>query len=255
MANTGYFIYGIVPGDVEETGDAHGLGDPPAPVTAVLHGEVGALVSEVELDRPLGTPDDLVAYQRLLDSTVTAVPVLPVRFGTAVADVGALEDFLAERHDQFAEALRRLDGYAEFVVRARYVLESLLSRILAGNEEAATLRDQIRGQPAELTVSARTRLGEIVYQAVEAERAADTRRLVEALRDVAAECRELPASHEEDAANLALLVQTGRRDEFGEALREVAEEWGQRATVRLLGPLAPYDFVATDLVTAPGDGA
>ncbi len=254
MPNTGYFIYGIVPGDVEETGDAHGLGDPPAPVTAVVHGEVGALVSEVDLDRPLGTPDDLVAYQRLLDSTVIAVPVLPVRFGTALTDVDALEEFLADRQDQFAEALRRLDGHAEFVVRARYDSESLLHRVLAGNEEAAALRDQVRGQPAELTANARLRLGEIIYQAIEAERAADTRRLVEALREVAADCRELPPSHEEDAANVALLVQTGRRGEFDEALREVAEEWSGRATVRLLGPLAPYDFVAPDLVSAPGNG-
>jgi hypothetical protein len=238
----GYLVYGVVPGDVETTGDARGLAD--ATVTTVAHGRIGALVSEVTLDRPLGTPDDLMAYQRLLDSTATAVPVLPMRFGTAMTDVDAVEGLLAEQHDQFAEALERLDGHTEFVVRARYVMDSVLPEILESNEEAGALRDEIRGQPEELTGNARLRLGEIVYRTIEAERERDTRRLVEVLGDTVAEYRELPPTHEEDAAHLAVMVPTAQRDKFDEALRKLADdEWRGWATVRLLGPLAPYDFV------------
>ena len=239
---TGYLVYGVVPGDVEETGDARGLDD--AAVTVVSHGRVGALVSEVALDRPLGTPDDLVAYQRLLDSTATAVPVLPMRFGAVMTDIDAVEGLLADQHDSYADLLERIDGHAEFVVRARYVMDSVLPEILESNEEAGELRDAIRGQPEELTGNARLRLGEIVYQTIEAERQRDTRRLVEVLGDTVAECRELPPTHEEDAAHLAVMVPTAKRDEFDEALRKLADdEWRGWATVRLLGPLAPYDFV------------
>src|SRR5689334_17092649 len=131
---SGYLVYGVVPGDVEETGDARGLGD--AAVTVVTHGRIGALVSEVALDRPLGTPDDLVAYQRLLDSTATAVPVLPMRFGAVMTDTDAVEGLLADQHDRYADLLERIDGHAEFVVRARYVMDSLLPEILENNEEA-----------------------------------------------------------------------------------------------------------------------
>jgi hypothetical protein len=239
---SGYLVYGVVPGDVESTGDGRGVGD--AAVTTVAHGRVGALISEVTLDRPLGTPDDLMAYQRLLDSTATAVPVLPMRFGTAMADVDAVEAVLADQHDQFAELLEQFDGQAEFVVRARYVMDSVLPEILDGNEEASALRKQIREQPQELTGNARVRLGEIVYQAIEAERQRDTQRLVEALGDTVTACRELPPTHDEDAAHLAVMVRTAQRDEFEEALRKLADdEWQGWATVRVLGPLAPYDFV------------
>lgn len=248
MGSTAYFVYGIVPADVEATDEARGVGEPPAPVAAVPHGRVAALVSEVPMDHPLGRPDDLVAYQRLLDSTASAAPVLPVRFGTAMADIAAVEEFLASREDGFASALAGLEGHAEFVVRARYVIESVLTQILADNAEAAALRDKVGGQPEALTVDARMRLGEIVSQAVEAERAADTGRLVAALARSTAACRELPPSHEEDAATLAVLVETARRAEFEEALRAVVDEWQGRVTVRLLGPLAPYDF------TDPPDG-
>jgi hypothetical protein len=241
-AQSGYLVYGVVPGDVEETGDARGLGD--AAVTVVTHGRVGALVSEVALDRPLGTPDDLVAYQRLLDSTATAVPVLPMRFGAVMTDIDAVEGLLADQHDRYADLLERIDGHAEFVVRARYVMDSVLPEILENNEEAGELRDAIRGQPEELTGNARLRLGEIVYRTIEAERERDTRRLVEVLGDTVVDCRELPPTHEEDAAQLAVMVPTAKRDEFDEALRKLTDdEWRGWATVRLLGPLAPYDFV------------
>jgi len=239
---TGYLVYGVVPGDVEETGDARGLGD--AAVTVVSHGRVGALVSEVALDRPLGTPDDLVAYQRLLDSTATAVPVLPMRFGAVMTDIDAVEGLLADQHDRYADLLERIDGHAEFVVRARYVMDSVLPEILENNEEAGELRDAMRGQPEELTGNARLRLGEIVYRTIEAERERDTRRLVEVLGDTVVDCRELPPTHDEDAAHLAVMVRTADRDKFDEALRKLTDdEWRGWATVRLLGPLAPYDFV------------
>jgi hypothetical protein len=238
----GYLVYGVVPGDVETTGDARGLAD--ATVTTVAHGRIGALVSEVTLDRPLGTPDDLMAYQRLLDSTATAAPVLPMRFGTAMTDVDAVEHLLAEQHDQFAEALERLDGHTEFVVRARYVMDSVLPEILASNEEAGALRDQIREQPEELTGNARLQLGEIIYRTIEAGRQQETQRLIEALGDTVAVCRELAPTHEEDAAHLAVMVPTAHRDKFEQALRKLADgDWRDRVTVRLLGPLAPYDFV------------
>jgi hypothetical protein len=238
----GYLVYGVVPGDVEPTGDARGLGD--SAVTTVTHGRVGALVSEVALDRPLGTPEDLVAYQRLLDSIATAVPVLPMRFGTAMTDLDAVEAVLADQHDDFAESLERVDGQAEFVVRARYVMEAVLPEILASNEEASALREQIRDQPEELTGNARLRLGEIVYAAIEAERERDTARLVEILGDTVADCRELPPTHEEEAAHVAVMVATAQRDKFEQALLKLADdEWQNWATVRLLGPFAPYDFV------------
>jgi hypothetical protein len=42
----------------------------------------------------------------------------------------------------------------------------------------------------------------------------------------------------------AFLVDDDRRNRFEDALESVAEAMHERAAVRLLGPLAPYDFVA-----------
>src|ERR1700754_1730262 len=111
---TATFLYGVVPADVEPTEDARGIGDPPARVTMVTHGDIGALISEVPVDRPLGRPAELRGYQDLLDGTATMAPVLPVRFGTVLIDEDAVTDMLAEHHDDFRAALAELDGRFEF---------------------------------------------------------------------------------------------------------------------------------------------
>ncbi|WP_178974184.1 GvpL/GvpF family gas vesicle protein, partial [Mycobacterium colombiense] len=79
--SSGVYVYGIVPADAQVAEDARGVGDPPGKVKVIREGDVGALVSEVQLDRALGTPDDLQAHEQVLDSTASTAPVLPMRFG------------------------------------------------------------------------------------------------------------------------------------------------------------------------------
>lgn len=245
--NTGCFLYGIVPGDVTPTEDARGLGDPPGSMRVLTHGDVAALVSEVRLDHPLGQPEDLLTYQRILDGTAAVAPVLPVRFGTVLTDPDAVVELLAAHHDEFGQALVEVDGRVEFIVRTRYAEGPLLTEILAENPDAARLRDQIRGQPEESTVDLRVQLGEMVNAAVEAKRAADTQQLIDTLAPVTVAASVRPPSHEEDGAQAAFLVEAGRQVEFEEAVDAVAGTWGERARVRLQGPLAAYDFVAAGL--------
>jgi hypothetical protein len=240
----GAFIYGLVPADVEPTQDARGLGAPAGRVDVVRHGDVAALVSEIKLDQSIGRPEDLVAYQRLLDGTARVAPVLPVRFGAVLAGPEAVEEFLATYRDDIATALHDLEGQVEYQVRSRYVQRALLAEVLAGNAEAAGLREQIRGMPEETTVDHRIRLGEIVNQAIDSKRAADTGWMVEVLAPIASQTAVRPATHEEDAANVAFLVEAAREAEFKDAVARLSADWEGRATVRLLGPSAPYDFVA-----------
>jgi hypothetical protein len=239
---TGTFLYGIVPSDVEPTEDAQGIAD--GAVTVVVHRDVAALVTEVRLDRPLGRPDELRTYERLLDGAAVVAPVLPVRFGAVLTDTDAVKELLETYHDEFLAALDELEGRIEYAVRGRYVTQVVLTEVLEENVEVQRLRDQIRDQPEELTANLRIRLGELVNRAVEAKRNADTERLVEALAPLSERVVVRPPTHEEDAANIAVLVETERRDEFEDAMRQVAEEWSDRVTLRVLGPLAAYDFVA-----------
>lgn len=239
------YVYGIVPADVEPEPHASGVGDPPGEVGVVRHGEIAALISTLESDRPLGTPDDLTAHAELLDGSAAVAPVLPLRFGAVMTDTEAVEnELLGANEDEFRSALEQLEGRAQFVVRGRYVENTILRELLDENAEAARLRDAIRDKPEDATRNERIALGEMINQAIESKRAADTRKVVDALEQFEPLVNYRDPTHEEEAVHIALLVELDRQQELEETLRRLGEEWDGRVELNLLGPMAAYDFVA-----------
>ncbi|MFF5228327.1 GvpL/GvpF family gas vesicle protein [Dactylosporangium sp. NPDC000521] len=242
-AQVGTMLYGVVPSDVEPTGSAQGVGNPPGDVTTVTEDDLAALVSEVPLDRPLGRPDDLTAYQRLLDGTAAVAPVLPVRFGTVLRDAEAVRQLLADQHDTIAPLLDRLEGRVQYVVRGRYIENTVLAEILETDSDARQLREYIQGRPEQETTQQRMALGERINGAIEAMRQADTRTAVDRLGKVVEDLVVAAPTHELEAVHLPVLVEQERRAEFDAALAELADGWSGRVELRRLGPGAPYDFV------------
>ncbi|MEU2612459.1 GvpL/GvpF family gas vesicle protein [Micromonospora sp. NPDC007271] len=241
---TGLFIYGIVPSDVEPTPEAEGVGSPPGEVTAIRHGDLAALVSEVGLAEPLGRPADLTAYETLLDGTVVVAPVLPVRFGTVVTGVDAVDDLLDEYHDRFAAVLAQLEDRLQYLVHGRFDEQVFISGLLAGNASAAALAGEVRGRPEAESREQRIRLGEVISQAVELHREAENRELIDAVGRYAVANIVRSPSHELDAVKVAFLVAAEDEDEFVGAVEEFAEQRRELIRMRLRGPVAPYDFVS-----------
>ncbi len=242
----GVYVYGIVPADATPGRDLTGVGDPPGPVTVIRCGHVAALVSQVSAPWSLGSPRDLTRHAQILDSSASSVPVLPMRFGTMLADEDEVAcELLEPNHDLFATALGELAGRVQYVVKARYDEEAIIREVLSENAQAARLRERIRGSAPGLTGSARIRLGEIVSRAIAAKRYNDTR-VVTARLDGHCEASVIrEPKHERDAVHMAVLVRTGKQDGLQRTLGDLAREWRGRVDLRLLGPMAAYDFVAT----------
>jgi hypothetical protein len=249
---TAVYVYGILPGDIELRQGAAGVGDPPGTVRVVRHRDLAALVSDVDLAQPLGRPDDLYAHEELLDASAAEVPVLPLRFGAVVSSDEAVADELLEaHHDEFAAALRQLEGHTEYVVRGRYTENAILREVLADDPRAARLRDQIAGADPDATRELRMRLGEIINDAIAAKREEDTRALGDAVAGHVAASVVRPPTHELDAVHAAFLVETSAAEDLEQAVRRLARDWSGRIELRLTGPLAAYDFVGTASPASP----
>jgi hypothetical protein len=241
---TGWYVYGVIQPDLEVVPGSTGVAD--APVELVREGEIAALVSRIDLDRPLDKPEDLVAHKELLDATAADAAVLPFRFGAVLDSRDAVVEELLEPHEkEFADALRQIEGETQYVVRARYVEEAVLREILAENPEAARLRERIGRKTPESAESLRIELGEIINAAVEEKRNADTKALIEALEPLTVATAVRQPTHEFDAAHVAILVKVEQRSDVEDALTALADDWARPATIRLIGPMAPYDFVVT----------
>jgi hypothetical protein len=241
------YVYGIVPSDVEVTADAQGVGDPPAEIVLVKQGDIAALVSLIDPKLRLGRSEDLMAHEALLDQAALAVPVLPVRFGAVVTNEDAVvEELLAAHHDEFVAALAELDGKAQFVIKGRYEMDVLLRELFSEDQRLAQLRDAIRGKPEAATHAQRISIGERVAGAIAVRRNADTQVLVAALTEFGATVNLREPTHDEDAVHVACLIDLEKQPDLESVVEQLAEEWAGRVSVRLLGPLAAYDFVVAD---------
>jgi Gas vesicle synthesis protein GvpL/GvpF len=240
----GFYIYGIVPADVELADEMPGVGDPPGQIRVIRSDGLAALVSEVDLSRQLGSPDDLMAHKDILDASAAELPVLPLRFGAVLTSEEAVaEELLAAHRDEFTEALDELDGRAQFVVKGRYVEDTILGEVLSENKQAARLAERIHGQNSDATRDARIQLGEMINSAVTAKREADTRALGEAMEGHCAASVVRDPTHELDAVHVAFLVDSDQESDMEAVLEDLAGAWDGRIEMRLLGPMAAYDFV------------
>ncbi len=243
---TGVYVYGIVPGDVKLNPGVHGVGDPPGEVRLVRSGDLAALVSEVDVTKPLGTPEDLQAHEEILDAVISEAPVLPFRFGGALAGEDAVvEELLDPNHDEFAGALRQLEGRAQYIVRGRYAEQAILEEILSENPRAARLRDRIRGADPDATRELRIQLGEIVNNTVAGKREKDTRAVLAALKDHCAASVVREPTSEMDAVYAAFLIEDGQAGELERVVTDLSDRWQARVELTVRGPMAPYDFVGS----------
>jgi hypothetical protein len=236
------YVYGIVPADVQVEEDAHGIAD--APVKVIREGDIAALVSPLKADHAIGKPEDLRAHAELLDGTASVAPVLPLRFGAVMTDAQSVaEELLREHHDDFAKALNALEGHAEYLIKGRYDEKRFLSDLLDENDQARALRDDIKSKSEDAGRNSRIALGELIASAVESKRQADTQTVVGQLDDVATQVNVREPTHEWDAVHVALLAEVEREGDVQAVVDRLNEKGKGRVKIRLLGPLAPYDFV------------
>lgn len=238
------YVYGIVPGDVQVEEDAQGIGDPPAKVELVRDEDIAALVSPIPADCALGTPEDLESHAQLLDGTAGVAPVLPLRFGAVMTDAESVAaELLRAHHDEFARALAALEGHAEYIVKGRFVEQRFLAELLSENEQARVLRDDIANKPEEASRNSRMALGELISNAIEAKRQLTTQAVIDELKGVAEQVNVREPTHEWDAVSVALLAELDRQGGIEKIIDRLNGEWQGLIGLRLLGPLAAYDFV------------
>jgi hypothetical protein len=245
LADTGWFVYGIVAADAAFPEDLTGLDG--EPVRTLAHGRVAAVITRVALERPPGRGADLLAYNSVLDALAQGGgQVVPVRFGSVLADdADVVEGLLAPDEGYFADLLLELEGRRQYVFQADFDEEVVLREIVADDPEIAELRAMTRDLPEEASYGQRVRLGELVAAAVEARRGEDADRLLDDVLPVTDAHVLRPVSGLQRVVDAAFLVADERRGDFENRLEVLAEELHGRMQLRLMGPTAPYDFVGS----------
>lgn len=232
-------VYGVVPAsarlDLADEG-----------VRLVAHRRVAALVSDAE-------PGELTAVRvlrdhwRVLEEACAHATVLPVRFGTVMADDGAVvEQFLKPSHDELAAQLDAMAGKVQLTVKGFYDEEALMADVVARSPAIARLRERVNALPEAAAYYKRIELGQLVAAEVERTRERDAQAILERLEPSALAARLEPPSSADAAVNAAFLVEGTRVDEFSDAVARLGRELAGRIRLRYVGPLPPYSFTGAD---------
>jgi hypothetical protein len=238
-------VFGVVPATADPGIEEDG-------VRLVAHGEIGALVTEIERT-DLRAVDVLRMHWRVLEQAAASTTVLPVRFGTVMADERAVvEDLLAPSHDELAGVLAEFAGKVQLTVKGSYEEDALMAGVVSSSPAIARLRDHVRGVPEAAAYYKRIELGQMVAAEVERAREHDAREIVSRLEPHALAARFEPVSGVDAAVNAAFLVEEGRIDEFSRAVSALGRELAGRIRLRYVGPLPPYSFTGETAGTGAG---
>lgn len=245
----GCVVYGVVGTEAPLYGLPEGIGG--APVRVVDAGGLGVLVSSVEAPEVRATRRDLMSHSRVLERALEAGPVLPLRFGTVLADeASVVSDLLEPRREELTALLARFERKVELRVKGFYREEELLREVVAADPEIARLREATRDMPEAASHGARVRLGEAVARAVEAKRSRDAGEIVARLRGLADDVALDEEAREGVAVAASFLVDRDRVPAFDQAMDELARRHEGRIRFKYLGPLPPHSFVS--LAEGPG---
>jgi hypothetical protein len=255
--STGWYAYGVVQAEDIQYLPSEGLesGRPPQ---AVVEGDLGAIVSEVDLaqfaeDQLEDNLRDATwlesrvrAHERVLEALINDRPVLPMRFGTIFRDEYGVRALLSRRRDDLRSALDDLAGTKEWGVRA-FVEQEVLERWV---RRRSTTPPPPQGGEGAAYLGARRDQRELE---LDIERASeDVRRRAEAaLRPVARAVRRrgaVASPGHARAVDLAVLLPDDRLSELQRIVADL-DRWSRRRGLRfeITGPWPPYTFVTMDL--------
>jgi Gas vesicle synthesis protein GvpL/GvpF len=221
------WIYGIC--DRPDTPPPRRRGLAQAPLEGVREGELLAVISRHVHPPGDPAPDALWIHERVLERLMTDRAVLPMRFGTRLADDDALQESLARRQQEFLGSLDRVRGRVEIGVRA---MQPLDAQHVNGARSATPARDAMSGRAY---LEAKLRNG----RRVEREAAA----IHEPLAALAAASARQAARGPDELLRASYLVDRAAVARFRATVERV-----QRAdpgvAILCTGPWPPYSFVA-----------
>jgi len=239
------YVYGLVKADTMVPDGLAGLG-PSGHVSTIAHGRVAAIVSDVPIDRPLGVRGDLVAHETVLDTVAAQMAVVPMRFPAVVEEHAVVDELLAPNEDHFVALLDGLEGRVQFTLTGRYQQDAVLREVLQGDDEIRALREKVQELPEDAAYYDRVRLGELIVRALEQRREGEGADIIDRLEPFSVAVVSNTLAAPEDVVNVAFLVDRQRQEEFENAVEGVGKDLAGRVRLRLLGPVAPYDFIPKD---------
>jgi len=188
----------------------------------------------------------LLAHQKIVEQIMQASPVLPVKFGTVVPDEIGVYSFLERGGPAIGAAFDRLAGCVQIEILVKWDVEAVFAEI-AKEQAIAGLKEKWRVHIGAPEDALRFAIGKLVKQSLDRRRASLAASLFETLRAVAVDAIAYPATADQVALHLVLLMKSDRMTALDRRIEDLDVTHGGRLGFRVVGPLAPYSFATVEI--------
>jgi len=238
----GKYIYCIIGSSESRSFGPLGIGGRGDPLHTISVGDIAAVVSDAPLTRYRVSRDNTLAHQKAIEAVMEQQAVLPVRFATIAEDEEKVKRILKAEYDSFQQLLAKVGDKVELGLKAVFQ-ENIYETILDKYETIRTFKERIATLPADRTRFERMRIGQMVEEALQAEKQSAADDILETLSPLAAEVKTNNTYGELMIVNAAFFVPKSQEADFDRSVQELGEKYAGKATFKYVGTMPPFNFV------------
>jgi hypothetical protein len=246
------YLYAILPTPTGGDYEPMAFASPDGRFEVITDGALAAVVSETMIpgytDLPRGdVMRALTQHQAAVEALMRGdVALLPVKFGTVLADEGQVRNVLYLGRTDFERAFELVGRRSEVDVAVTWDPARIFGEI-ARMPEIVALRAEVEALPADKLLAGKVAVGRLVKEQFDARRNALRDALVAEITPHAARWRLNLLMDDSMVMNVACLVNADEATALEDRVYELDEQHTGQLNFRLIGPLPPYSFAAVEV--------
>lgn len=242
----GRYLYGVTASNQRREFGPIGIGARGDVVYTLPYRDLAAIISRSPIEKYAVSRENLLTHSKILEKAAESHTVLPVRFSTIATDEDAIIDkLLKSRYQELKDLMRSMEGKLELGVRARWSnSDAIFAEVVGENKEikdlkAATLKEKNQQKRYANQVKA----GELVQHALEEKRSRERSVLIDALKPLSLDYKEMQIYGDMNIVNAAFLVKREQEATFDQKVSELRQAYEPRTQLKYTISAVPYNFV------------
>lgn len=238
VAEMGWYVYCVAEIHPDERLQVAETGVEGGAVEAIQHQGLAAIVSSAPMVRYRVSRETTIPHIRVIEEVMEDHVVLPVRFGTVARSVDLIHRrVLVEERERLIGLFETVRNRMEAGLKVMYERPVFFAEL---RQEYPELVQEVDRAQSQLE---RIGLGQRVERAMQAKVTREAEEILARLRPAAEKERVNHSLGDVMVLNAAFLVNRDREGEFDSRVRAIQEAYRDRAAVRYVAPVPPFNFV------------
>lgn len=190
----------------------------------------------------------LIKHQTIIEKIMKDYTIIPMKFGTFVADNDEVIEVLKRGYSKFRELFLMVGEKIELDVSATWTdLNSIMKEIAKESNQIRNFRAEIMKKSPDQTFQDRIKIGMMIKDELDKKRKKEQAYIIEYLKKFTIDFQKHPVMDDKMILNCAFLLEKGKESDFDIKLKTLDKEYQQKINFRCIGPLPSYSFFTCQL--------